>query len=640
MNKIITTKGIMDLEIPVNTNGTEEYYIICPICTSLRQKEHQKEKKFAINLKKDPMPWRCNHCGEGGYVITEEYLKRAKFKPVISKFDFLELSDPLVQWFWNDRKISVTTLREFKITMSIESMKQIRISEGKESTKDQWVPRKCINFKYFKDNILINIKFRDANKNFKMIADATRTIYNIDSFKGKKKGIFVEGEMDVLSYFESGLNTEYGIGSVPNGATITDEERKHFEKTGRMDVMSDINLEYLDLVIEELNDIEMFYIATDDDAPGVKLREELARRLGKERCKYIKFSDYKDEKGKPLKDANEVLIEKGKNVLASTIDTAIPYPISGVSTASQYWDSMNEFYEKGKPRGISTGYPNLDPYFNWMFGWLVIEGGYPNAGKTGFALNMIAITIVLYKWKWGIYCPENYPIHNIIDILAEILVGKTLDVDGIERMNKEEYDNVVNNFINKYIYFVDDNENGYSPEDLRKIKKSMVKQYGIIGFYTDPWSSLVHNYRSQDSEDKYLEHQLSLEVRLTTKLNIINLISHHPKTPVSTEKVPSVFTFTGGKVWWIKAYSIFAIQRKNVNDRDNPYTEFHVQKNKDFKAAGELTSESDCPTFRFARKNRRFYAKQIVKNGEKEVGYDFFPFENYQENNQLLFDGF
>ena len=168
----------------------------------------------------------------------------------------------------------------------------------------------------------------------------------------------------------------------------------------------------------------------------------------------------------------------------------------------------------------------------------------------------------------------------------------------------------------------------------------MVNQYGIIGFYTDPWSSLVHNYRSHDSEDKYLEHQLSLEVRLTTKLNIINLISHHPKTPVSTEKVPSVFTLTGGKVWWIKAYTIFAVQRKNVNDRDNPYTEFHVQKNKDFKAAGELTSESDAPTFRFARRNRRFYAKQVVESGGKEVGFDFYPFENYQETNQLLFDGF
>jgi hypothetical protein len=53
-----------------------------------------------------------------------------------------------------------------------------------------------------------------------------------------------------------------------------------------------------------------------------------------------------------------------------------------------------------------------------------------------------------------------------------------------------------------------------------------------------------------------------------------------------------------------------------------------------------LTAESDCPTFRFARRNRRFYAKQIVESGGKDVGYDFYPFDSYQETNQLLFDGF
>ena len=39
-------------------------------------------------------------------------------------------------------------------------------------------------------------------------------------------------------------------------------------------------------------------------------------------------------------------------------------------------------------------------------------------------------------------------------------------------------------------------------------------------------------------------------------------------------------------------------------------TEFHVQKNKDFKAAGELTSPVDPPTFSFDIANRRFYGQR------------------------------
>ncbi len=637
-NKIITSKGVIDLIIPADANPDSggEYYMICPICSFERKHNHQNEKKFAVNLRKDPRPWRCNHCGEGGYVIDEEYMKRAKFKPILNNFDFLPISDGLTTWFWDKRRISVPTLKSLKISMSSESIKQMRTPPGQEHLKDTWVQRKCVNFKYYKDNILINIKFRDLYKNFKMIVDATKTIYNIDSFKGKKKGIIVEGEIDVLSYIEAGLSGEYGIGSVPNGATITKEEKESYEKTGEMHVMSDANLEYLDAVIDELSEIETFYLATDDDPPGIKLREELARRLGKERCRYIRFSDYKTAEGKSIKDANELLVEKGPDALAATIEASIPFPLEGISTSADYWDILERQYESGGIKGLSTGFSSLDPYFNWMKGWLYIENGFPNNGKTTFMLNLIASTVVLYKWKWGIYSPENYPVENIISIFAEIFTGKSLDKDSSRRLSKIEYSDVVRNFINKYIFFLNDDDSGHTPEQLREVKKSLIRQHGIVGFYTDPWSSLVHNYRSQDSEDKYLEHELSLEVRFTTKHNLINVISHHPKTPVAIEKAPTVFTLTGGKVWWIKSYSAFCIHRKNLSDWKNLITEFHVQKNKDFKAAGELTIDVNPPTFSFDRVSRRYYGQMP----DDLTKHEYFPFKTYHEANQAMFEGF
>ena len=638
MNKIITSRGIIDLTIPADakTDSAGEYYMICPICTVDRKHTHQSDRKLAVNLRKNPMPWRCNHCGEGGYIINEEYMKNAKFKPILKSFDYLPLSDGLTNWFWKKRGISIPTLEAFKISMTVEPMRQYRVSAGQEQFKDTWLSQKCINFKYFKDNVLINIKYRDPNKNFKMITDATKTIYNIDSFKGKKKGIIVEGEIDVLSYYEAGLGAEYGIGSVPNGATITKAEKEYFDKTGVLEIKSEVNLEYLDAVIDELSEIETFYLATDDDAPGIKLREELARRLGKERCRYIKFSSFYNAEGKQLKDANELLVAKGPNVLASTIDSSIPFPIAGVSVANDFWDSLNNYYDTGRAKGISTGFPSLDPHFTWMKGWLYILNGYPNQGKTSVALNLIAISTVLYKWKWGIYCPENYPEENLIDMFAEILVGKSLDPGIVGRMSKIEYKAVIQEHISKYLYIVNDNDAGYSPSELRKIKKSLIKQYGITGFFTDPWSSLVHNYRSQDSEDKYLEHELSQEVRFTTKSGLINVISHHPKTPASVDKAPTVFSLTGGKVWWIKAYSIFAVHRKNLSDWQNLVTEFHVQKNKDFKAAGELTNDLTPPTFTYNRNNRRFYGQQ---SGDL-TKHDFYPFKSYHETNQSVFEGF
>jgi twinkle protein len=637
INKIITSKGVIDIIIPADARTADngELYIICPICSPERKPAHQNERKLAINMRKQPRPWRCNHCGEGGYVIDDDYMKNAKFKPIISDLHLQPLSNGLISWFWNKRGISVPTLRAMNISMSIEGMKQMRVPPEQEHLKDQWIQRKCINFKYFKDNVLINIKYRDQYKNFKMIVDASKTIYNIDSFKGKKKGIITEGEIDVLSYIEAGLADEYGIGSVPNGATITPREKEQYENTGIMTVMSDANLEYLDSVIDELKDIEIFYLATDDDPPGIKLREELARRLGKERCRYIKFSDYNNSEGKPINDPNELLVEKGPDALAATIDASLPFPIDGISVSSDYWDIVEKYYDHGGLKGIPTGFPALDPYFNWMKGWLYVQSGYPNSGKSSFMYNLIAASIVLYKWKWGIYSPENYPIENIIATFAEIFTGKSLDKTSQRRLSKIEYNDIVNNFMNKYLFFLNDDE-GYTPEDLREVKKTLIRQHGIVGFYTDPWSSLIHNYRSQDNEDKYLEHELSKEVRFTTHNDIINVISHHPKTPVAVDKAPTVFSLTGGKVWWIKAYSIFCIHRRHSDDWKNMVTEFHVQKNKDFKAAGELTSPVDPPTFSFDIANRRFYGQRADDLSVR----DYFPFKTYHEANQAMFEGF
>ena len=199
MEKIITSKGVMDISIPVDTkiSGSDEFYMVCPICTSGREPEHQKEKKFAVNLAKVPHPWRCNHCNEGGYIIDEAYMSRVKIKPILENYKFMPISDPLVQWFWEKRGISKQTLVDLDIVATMEPIRQHKKVEGEEEFYDQIINRKCINFKYKKDGILINIKYRDKVKNFKMIANASKILYNIDSIKDQKEAIFVEGEFDV-----------------------------------------------------------------------------------------------------------------------------------------------------------------------------------------------------------------------------------------------------------------------------------------------------------------------------------------------------------------------------------------------------------------------------------------------------------
>lgn len=637
MEKIITSKGILDIDIPKDTkiNGSDEFYMVCPICTSTRELSHQKEKKFAVNLSKIPHPWRCNHCNEGGYVIDDAYMLRAKIKPLLENYKFLPISDSLTQWFWEKRRISKQTLMDLDITATMEPIRQTRKVEGEEALHDSIMNRRCINFKYKKDGILINIKYRDKNKNFKMVPGASKILYNIDSIKGHKEAVFVEGELDVLAFHECGIKN---VVSVPNGTAISDGELEEYRKTGVF--RSNLNMEYLDLCIDAFEKTETIYLATDDDIPGQKLREELSRRLGKNRCRFIKFSEYKKSDGTPCKDANDVLYNHGKETLRNSIGNSYPYPIDGVTTALTYWDKMSVIFDNGRQKGFSTGYKSLDPHFTWMPGWLTLANGYPNEGKSAMMFNLIVISTVLYNWKWGIYSPENYPPENVIDTLIEILVGDTADISFGDRMSKERYEHAVKKHIDSHFFFVD-NEKGFTPAELRDVKKSLVKQYGINGFLTDPWKNLYHDLGNM-TIDMYLQRELAAEVRLSIKNDLINVITHHPPTPPREKEknytAPSSFELIGGQIWFASSYAMLTIHKHDRVSWTNTETEVHIQKIKEHKLAGIPTDRNNPVILKFERRSGRFYEREDVM--DLTTPYIKFPFKDYVTQSQVAFDGF
>lgn len=634
-NKILTDRGVYNINIPVTRkSSTGEVYIVCPVCDPERDK-HKGEAKLAINIDKFPHPWRCNHCGRSGYIVDEDSIEKMRIKPVIKNIPYYDIPTHIIDWFLNERKVSIPTLRKLKIVVSKEAIYQKRNDNPELIGKV--VSREAINFRYYREGMLINIKYRDRNKNFKLLAGATNIFYNIDSIKKSSKAIIVEGEIDVASYVEAGI--DYVI-SVPNGVTITEKEKNDYEQTGEMVIESAINLSYLDVCMDDLDHIEHFILATDDDPPGIKLREELSRRLGKDKCSYISFGDYKRPDGKPCNDPNDVLIHHGKAILASTIDSALSYPIDGVTQAIQYIEKVKNVYLYGEDAGQSTGYISLDPYFRWMKGWTYVFNGYPQNGKSYLLFNFLALSSVLYDYKWGLYCPENYPPWRIINTFAEILMGDTTNISVSNRMPLQELESVVKTHINNHFYFVD-NETGYKPSELRVIKKRMVQQYGINGFLIDPWKNLTHNYKV--NIDEYLREELNAEVRIGLKNDLINIICHHPPTPLRDKnkeyKAPSAFDLIGGQIWYATVYGMVCINRVDNTSLNNTLTEIHVQKQKEQKLAGELTERDNPVLLKFEKRTGRFLEK--ISDTDGDGSYTRYPISDYFDSTkQLKFDSF
>src|ERR1035437_4851561 len=160
----------------------------CPLCSESRKKKTEK----CATLFCDTGLGFCSHCGERFQLHT--YKKKADIKPYVKPEwkNNTELSDKVTKWF-EGRGISQFTLRMMKITEGTEWMPQTK------------KPENTIQFNYFRNGELINIKYRDGAKNFKLVKDAERIFYNLDSCHISKDIIIVEGEIDCLSFVEVGL---------------------------------------------------------------------------------------------------------------------------------------------------------------------------------------------------------------------------------------------------------------------------------------------------------------------------------------------------------------------------------------------------------------------------------------------------
>ena len=162
-------------------------------------------------------------------------------------------------------------------------------------------------FPYFNEvGELTNVKSRTKDKRFRQEADAKTIIYNYDNIHNKDTVIWVEGEMDVLSLAEIGI--DYAT-TLPNGAP---KEFKGEDNDKRFAAIAHCPLK-----------LKKIIIFTDNDEAGRALHKEILHRFGQDIAWKVKLPQ-------GIKDANELLCKQGPQALQDVIDNAIAYPIEGL----------------------------------------------------------------------------------------------------------------------------------------------------------------------------------------------------------------------------------------------------------------------------------------------------------------------
>lgn len=525
----------LGIEVKSNANNQK---LKCPKCSQTRK--NKQDRSLSINL--DEGLYNCHHCGWSGNVKFKP--KKQYVKPVVVKS---ELGDRTLSWF-NKRGISEATVVNWKITESQEYFPQISKN------------RKAINFNYYRDGELINVKYRDAEKNFKLVSGAELIFYGLDNIKESSRVHIVEGEMDALSLFEAGI---YSVVSVPNGASKGNQR-----------------LDYLDNCYSYFEDKKEIILCTDNDDAGLNLRNELARRLGKYRCKYVEFSEYKD--------ANEVLIEKGAETLRTILKGSKNFPLDGVINISDIWENVLLYNEKGV-KNFSIGLSDSNNYFNVSFGEWSVVTGIPNAGKSD-VFDQIAVNLALTKgFRTAFFAPESFPYEGHIKRIANKLNKKNCSNEDL---------NNTKDFIEDHFYFIKiDLENLTLKSILDKFKE-LVFQKGVNILVIDPWNMLDH---SAQKDHSYVGAMLSQITQFVQQTNThLFLIAHPRKMEVNGEayKVPTPYDISGSSDFFNKAYNCLTIYRKlgEITKFGTDAVEVHVQKVKR-KENGQQGSFMIAPDF-------------------------------------------
>jgi twinkle protein len=462
----------------------------------------------------------------------------------------------------------------------------------------------CICFPYIRDGSLVNIKFRDGQKNFKMVTDAEKILFGMQFIKEKKHIIIVEGEIDCLTLADCGYGVDpknkiQKIDTDSGDIQEEDPDEKYYRwcptsvPNGASDQKN--NLDYIENCFNELNGIHEFIIATDDDPAGRLLKEELIRRLGVNRCSVI---EYPKQEVVPLegnlkrkcKDLNEVRKYLGVDAVHKCIQEAKAIPIEGVHYLKDWYPIMLENFRKGLTLGSTTRMgPEMDQHFRWKIGDLNLGIGYGNHGKTTFQNQMELAKAIYDDWKFAVFCPENFPATDFYDDLVEPFVGKHL-----QAMTDEEYEFACR-FIGEHFFYVYP-EDEHTIFNIHERFRHLIMKKGINGCRIDPWNQLDKEFTRFGMTN---EERLSIDLKASKRFSLENGVCYsilaHPKNPEyldkKTKQLPIVdmYDIAGGAQWGNKIDNIWSYYRPNWHiDKEDPTVEIHFQKIKRKRTGGKL----------------------------------------------------
>lgn len=483
-------KKLQELGITLTKSGKQT----CPQCSHLRK--HKSDPCLSVTYTDEAVLYNCHNCDWSGKVYYRnkfEQTKKSYKRPDPPKV--VEKLDPIYTYF-KKRGISKHVVDKYGI--SFNEQKEIVIP-------------------YYKYGELVNVKYRknlgNGQKRFRQEKDTEKTLFGMDFITDTNSPlIWVEGEMDVLALAEQGILSV----SIPQGA-------------------SENKLECIENCWDFIQKFDTHIIAVDNDIPGDGLKENLLKRLGKNKCKTVNWKQYKD--------ANEALL--GGENLKEYIDNAEEISPDGIIT---FFDRFDDIYNYNFEKDVNfyqTGWRSFDNIVKIRTGYLMIITGYPSRGKSTFVDNMLMNLSKQYGLRHLVASFESIvPTHynTLLEMYTETPFYKYVRENGDESIFGEPYEFIGGHF------FRFDIDRMWTVDEIIERAELAVKKYGVNTLVIDPYNRLNNKFIN-NREDLYVGSILAKLSMLAKRLGILVVFVAHPKKP-DGDKCPNMYSISGSSDWY------------------------------------------------------------------------------------------
>lgn len=345
----------------------------------------------------------------------------------------------------------------------------------------------------------------------------------------------------------------------------------------------------LSSIEKPLQSIGRVVMAMRDDESGRHLEEELARRIGKDRCFRVRWQNVRVPEG--VTCAHTVLREFDAVHLKEAVEKAPAFPVAGVHELYDVEESFEVLYEFGLQPGVSTGWPSLDLYYTVKLGQWTVVTGIPGHGKTTL-VDALAVNLAqMHNWRFGVFSPESLPVERHYASLMEKAAGAPFN-EGTRPRISVETKNKLKGWLNEHFKIIlpDEESGNWTVDGILALARTLVYRHGIRGLIIDPWSELNHMRPPHISEADYVAMELTKIRRFARTYGVHVWVVVHPnKQEKGADGKYSIITpymLAGGSNWRNKADNILSGFR-NLLQVDEEITDIYIQKIR-FKECGRL----------------------------------------------------